>query len=283
MKIRYLIEAAMLQILFSAFKAMPLDMASAIGGAMARVIGPLMGAHSVARKNLEMVFPELSDEERRKILTGMWDNLGRVAGEFPHLASKTLAGRVQLTGAEYMPTTARPALLFSGHIGNWEMTYPVLFRHGVPVGLVYRHINNPFVEKIIGDLRASQSSALLAKGPRGAIRLLRVLKNRYSLAMLIDQKMNDGIPVPFFGRDAMTAPAIAQLALRYNMPILPAYVVRTKGAHFEGRIFPPLEYRKTGDDEKDVLAIMTAINQTLEGWIRQHPEQWFWVHRRWPK
>ena len=95
--------------------------------------------------------------------------------------------------------------------------------------------------------------------------------------MLVDQKMNDGIAVPFFGVPAMTAPAIAQLALRYDLPILPAYVLRKSGAHFEAHMFPALEYEKTGDAEKDTLAIMTAINQMLEGWIRAHPEQWFWV------
>src|SRR5207253_2644034 len=107
-------------------------------------------------------------------------------------------------------------------------------------------------------------------------------KNGQSLAMLIDQKMNDGIAVPFFGRDAMTAPAIAEFALRYNLELIPARVVRTKGCHFEATIFPPMAYEKTGDEEKDVLTIMTAINAILETWIREHPEQWFWVHKRWP-
>ena len=100
--------------------------------------------------------------------------------------------------------------------------------------------------------------------------------------MLVDQKMNDGIAVPFFGRDAMTAPALAQLAMRYDMPIIPARVVRRQGAHFDSVIYPPLAYEKTGDSARDTLAIMTAINAMLESWIRETPEQWFWVHRRWP-
>ena len=102
------------------------------------------------------------------------------------------------------------------------------------------------------------------------------------MAMLIDQKMNDGIAVPFFGRDAMTAPAIAEFALRYDMPLIPVRAVRTKDCHFEVTIYPPLAYEKTGDDEKDILAIMTQINAQLESWIREYPEQWFWVHKRWP-
>ncbi len=124
---------------------------------------------------------------------------------------------------------------------------------------------------------------MLPKGGQGAVRLLRAIKNGQSLAMLVDQKMNDGIAVPFFGRDAMTAPAIAEFALRYDMPIIPVRVVRTKGCHFEATVYPPLEYEKTGDEEKDSLIIMTKINALLESWIREHPAQWFWVHKRWPK
>jgi KDO2-lipid IV(A) lauroyltransferase len=123
---------------------------------------------------------------------------------------------------------------------------------------------------------------MFPKGTRGAVKMARAIKNNEAIAMLIDQKMNDGIAVPFFGVDAMTAPAIAQLALRYDLPILPAYVLRKGGAHFEAHMFPALKYEKTGDTEKDTLTIMTAINTMLEGWIRAHPEQWFWVHRRWP-
>jgi KDO2-lipid IV(A) lauroyltransferase len=113
--------------------------------------------------------------------------------------------------------------------------------------------------------------------------MVRAIKGGHTLAMLIDQKMNEGIAVPFFGRDAMTAPAIAELALRYDMPIIPARVFRTKGCHFDARAYPPLVIEKTGDMEKDVLAIMTQINAQMEAWVREKPEQWFWVHQRWPK
>jgi len=100
--------------------------------------------------------------------------------------------------------------------------------------------------------------------------------------MLVDQKMNNGIAVPFFGRPAMTAPALAQLALRFDCPVVPARVVRLNGAHFQLIVYPPLEVAKTGDREHDTLTLMTQVNTMIEGWIRERPEQWLWLHNRWP-
>jgi KDO2-lipid IV(A) lauroyltransferase len=120
------------------------------------------------------------------------------------------------------------------------------------------------------------------KGGLAARRAIEALKEGRHLALLIDQKMNDGIPVPFFGRPAMTAPAVAQLALRFDCAVVPARVERTEGAHFRLVVSPPLEIVRTGDRNADILALMTRINSVLESWIRERPEMWFWLHRRWP-
>jgi KDO2-lipid IV(A) lauroyltransferase len=281
-KCKHLLEAFGLRLLFGLFRLLPLDMASWLGGALGRLIGPFMSAHRTARRNIAMALPDLSADKKRALLRDMWDNLGRVAGELPHMPREALFRRIEVMGSEHIPQDGSAAIFFSGHLGNWELTYPIARRHGVPVTLIYREANNPYVEKMIFDLRATQSAHLLSKGPRSAIKLARAIKSGNSLAMLIDQKMNDGIPVPFFGRDAMTAPAIAELALRYNMRIIPARVVRMAGCHFEATVYAPLAITNTGNAEKDVLAIMTQINQMLEAWIREYPEQWFWVHKRWP-
>ncbi len=279
--LRHLIEAAALIAVFSLFRLLPLDAASWLGGWLARYIGPFMKAHKTAVQNLAMVFPEKSDAERKAIVRDMWDNLGRTAAEFPWVASDTLYQRIHISGSEHFQPPGEPVLFVSGHIGNWEASYTVVHRHGIPIALAYRQANNPYADKIICGLRARQSSGQFPKGQAGAVRLIRALKNGQSLAMLIDQKMNDGIPIPFFGREAMTAPAVAQFSLRYNMPIFMVRVVRTKGAHFNWTMVP-LVYEKTGEVERDVHAIMTAINATFESWIREYPAQWFWVHKRWP-
>lgn len=282
-KLKHLLEIIGLNILFTGLRHMPLDLASFTGGFIARAVGPFLSAHKTARKNIAMVFPDMNARDRRDLLLSMWDNLGRVAGELPHLPGKKLYNRMTIEGLENLPADKKPIIFFSGHLGNWELTYPIAYQRGVPITLVFRQANNAYVDKMISEIRATQSLDMLPKGPKGALRLVRSIKNGNSLAMLIDQKMNEGIAVPFFGRPAMTAPAIAEFALRYNMPILPARVVRTKGCHFKATIYPPLVFEKTGDNAADILTIMTKINQTLESWIRQYPAQWFWVHKRWPQ
>jgi KDO2-lipid IV(A) lauroyltransferase len=277
------LEFIALCLLFIAFRSLPLDMASGIGGFMARSVGPFLRAHKTAIANLSAIYPNMDKEKKRKLLMSMWDNLGRVAAELPHLPGKTLFERITIHGLENLPKQGEQVLFFSGHIGNWELLSPTAFRNGTVLSGIYRKANNPLVDAMITRIRATQATDLFPKGPSGAVKFVRSIKAGHSIAMLIDQKMNDGISVPFFKKPAMTAPAIAEFALRYNMPIVPARVIRTQGSHFAATIYPPLVFEKTGDQQKDVLAIMTQINQTLESWISEHPEQWFWVHKRWPK
>lgn len=281
-KIQHYIEFIALKLLFAAFRILPLDVASYVGGFMARAIGPFLGAHKTASHNLSMIFPQMDAPAKRKLLTRMWDNLGRVAAELPYIASDQLYERIEIAGREHLPVGGKPVIFFSGHLGNWELSYPIVHRSGIPVTLIYRQANNAYVDDFIAKLRSAQAEAILPKGGKGSIRLLRAIKEGHSLAMLVDQKMNDGIAVPFFGREAMTAPAMADLSMRYHLPLIPGKVVRTKGVHFKATIYPPLDYTLTGDEKADILAIMTQVNATLESWIRETPEQWFWVHRRWP-
>jgi KDO2-lipid IV(A) lauroyltransferase len=281
-KNKHKIEAAAMSAAFSLFRALPLDAASRFGGFLARVIGCFMKANKTAEKNLKMVFPEKTAAERKEILRGMWDNLGRTAAELAHLGSSEILPRITIIGAENLPERGKPAFMFSGHIGNWELLACAAQAHGRPITAVYREANNKLADAIIAKIRAARCFNLIPKGRQGAVKIARAIKNNEAIAMLVDQKMNDGILLPFFGRGAMTAPAIAELALRYGAPIIPARVVRRNGANFEVFVYPPLPYQKTGDSAKDAEILMTKVNQILEGWIREHPEQWFWVHKRWP-
>lgn len=279
----YRIEAFALSLLFALFRVLPLDVSSAIGSFLGPIVGSFFSAHKIALTNLARAFPENSEEQNKNIRKRMWQHLGRVAGEFASLGGKRLINRVNVIGAEHLPKPGSNALFFSGHIGNWEMLYPIAFHRDIPIGIVYRHINNPYVDKMIENMRKQHATTMITKGVRGSVHLIRALKRGESVAMLVDQKMNNGMAIPFFGRDAMTSTAVAELALKYDLPILPTRIVRKRGAHFDGYVFPPLEYEKTGDHDADVKAIMVAINAYLEKWIRECPEQWFWVHKRWPK
>jgi KDO2-lipid IV(A) lauroyltransferase len=274
---------------YGLFRLLPLDWASWLGGWIARTIGPHLRPSETARDNLAMALPELSVAERERILNGVWDNLGRVAGEFPHVARFAIDGpgaRIEVVGAEHVENLrddGKPGLFVSGHLGNWEITPHASDHYRLPFALIYRSANNPWVEALFRRARGASRGEMLTKGNAGAKRALELLRGGGHLAMLVDQKMNDGIAVPFFGRDAMTAPALAQFAYRYECPVVPARVIRLKGAHFRVEVLPPMFLERTGDRQADILAFMTRINALLEGWIREHPDQWLWLHRRWPR
>ena len=288
---RYLfhpLEAAAALVVYSLMRVLSIDMASALGGWLGRTVGPHIPVSARAVKNLSAAFPEKSPAEIATIVRAMWDNLGRMAAEYPHLGEINVydpEGRVEVSGFEYadlLRDDGRGGIFFSGHIANWEIVSLGATQRGVPVDRVYREANNRLVEWLYKHGRAAVEGALIPKGPAGARVLLRSLEDNRHIAMMVDQKMNDGIPVPFFGRDVMTAPALAELALRYDCPVVPARVERLKGAYFRLLIYPPLELVKTGDRQADVAANMAQVNAILEQWIRDTPEQWLWLHNRWP-
>lgn len=283
-QLHYRLEAWLLSFFFRGLRVLPLDVASAIGGMIGRSVGPFFSAHHTAKKNIAATFPEMSTADIDRLVSRMWDHLGRVGAEYPFLPGGRMTRRLEVVGAENLPTEHHPCMFFSGHIGNWELLCHTAHTHGHnPLSIVYRRTNNPYVDTIIANLRKNHVHELIAKGLRGGIKILAALKRGSTVAMLIDQKQNNGIAVPLFGREAMTSPAIAEIALKYNFPVIPARIIRIKGAHFKAIIYPPLPLPRSGDHKRDVLALMTMMHQTLEGWIREYPEQWFWVHRRWPK
>jgi KDO2-lipid IV(A) lauroyltransferase len=281
-----LLEAAPVFLAYGMFSLLPAGIASALGGALCRAIGPLLQGHRIALHNLSLAMPELGEGERHRIVRGMWDNLGRTFAEYAHLGRFGGPPRVDVTGAEHVRhllASGAPAIFFAGHIANWEVPAMVVHANGIELPLVYRAPNNPFVDRLIRHARRPVTRVLVAKGGEGAKALIGLIKQGRSLGMLVDQKMNDGLAVPFFGRAAMTAPAMVRLAERFGLPLYPVEIERVNGVHFNVTIHPRFELPSTGDKTADTLAAMTGINALIESWIRKHPEQWLWVHRRWPE
>jgi KDO2-lipid IV(A) lauroyltransferase len=272
---------------FAAFGLLPLDWASAIGGAAARLIGPRLGVSNRARLNIRRALPELTEAEVANTIAEMWDNLGRVGAEYPHLHQIRVfepGGRVETYGFEHVDravAAGRRMIIFSGHIANWEIAMLAAVQYGISVAQIYRAANNPLVDRMITRFRGA-GGELIPKGAVAARRAIAVLRRGAHLTMLADQKMNDGIPVPFFGRTAMTSSALASLALRFDCDVLPARVERLGGAQFRLTVFPALPLPRSGNHHTDVAALMAQVNQTLEEWIRDRPEEWFWLHQRWP-
>jgi KDO2-lipid IV(A) lauroyltransferase len=289
--ISYAIQYALARALLAVFRLMSVDRASAIAGGFMRRVGPLI--RPISRRgdmNLRLIFPEWDEKKRKETIAAIWENLGRMAAEFAHLDKFDAGdpnGRLEFIGAEHFVSTGmtgRPTIFVSGHFANWEIMSIVLQFTGLKYGLVYRAANNPLVDGLIIKMRGERMSRMqVPKGNRGGRALIDMMRSGVSLAMLVDQKLNEGITVPFLGHPAKTATAAARLALRFSAPVVPASIERLAGAYFRVRIHEPIRYEPTGNLSVDVTKLTTLINESIGAAIRERPEQWLWFHRRWPK
>ncbi len=262
-------------------------------GALCRAVGPRLPVTRVADANLRVALPHLTAPARAEIIRGMWENLGRTAGEFPHLAAlpkDSGAGPGWEIVNEYVlrDQAARggPAIFVSGHIGNWEILPPVVAQYGMPFSSVYRQASNTTLDEVILDLRRRAMGLavpMFPKGARGARAAFAHMRRGGYLGMLTDQKMNDGIEARLFGLPAMTAPAAAALAVRFGCPVIPGRVQRIGPARLRLIVDTPLLPRAGADMQEAIAELTQAINDRLERWITERPAEWLWLHRRFPK
>jgi KDO2-lipid IV(A) lauroyltransferase len=265
--------------------------ASNLGGALARGLGPFLPVCRVADANLQAALPNLDRPARRRIVRQVWDNLGRTVAEMPVLdqLGPTDAGpgwHLIRHPAVAAADLSHGAIYFTGHLANWELMLAVSRAVHNNLAVLYRAPANPAVDQMVRDLRSSYggpSMQQFRKGAAGAKQVLQHLRQGGVLGLLADQKANDGIPVPFFGRDAMTAPAVAALALKFRLPLIPSQVQRLGPARFRVILHPPLPLPNSGDRHQDTASLTRAVNQCLEHWITERPGEWLWLHRRWPK
>ena len=269
-------------------RLMPIEWASNFGALLFQTIGSCMRVDKVARRNLRHVFPGKTKNEIDVIVRGMWNNLGRGAGEYAHLDRINITkpdSRIEVVGGEILEMLrddGKPGILVGGHLGNWECATLVPAQYGMPLASIYRNAANPWLDRLFQNVRGSPVNEVLFKGRKGVHRALAILRKGGHIGMMVDQKLNTGIAIPFFGRPAMTAPMPAQLALRLQCPLVPVRFERLPGIRYRVTFYQPLALPNSGNKATDTLALMTEINLLLESWIRERPEQWFWVHRRWP-
>ena len=257
--------------------------ASDLGGAMARGIGPKLPVSRTAEANLRRAMPELDAASRAAVIRAVWDNIGRTAAEFPHLAKLD----IEVVGAEHLrDLPPGPAIFISGHIGNWETLPMTAARLGFRASSFYRAAKNPEVDRMVSEMRLAAvgpGTPNYAKGAAGARAAMAHLGRGLPMGILIDQKMNDGIEVPFFGLPAMTAPAAAAFALRFKAHVIPLVARRLGPARIRVVLEKRLDLPDSGDRKADILALTTTFNQILERWISDRPGEWLWLHRRWPR
>lgn len=269
-------SALLIYLLYGLMALLPPEKASAVGGYLGRYCGRwLRSRNRVAFKNLALL--ERDPARRKRILEGMWEHLGRVAGEYPHLRAlgRKLAQEIVLEQPLGKP--GKPCVLCSAHVGNWELLLPTLHALGYrDLCSLYRRPNNPFVHWLVRHIRKLESYKLLASDQSGIKTLFKSMDGGHWAAMLIDQKRDGGIASPFLGREAMTTTLPARLALRYGCGIGFFCLLRLEGVRFRAQV----EWIEIGDTD-DVQQLTDRLNRRLEDLVRRYPEQWLWIHRRW--
>lgn len=269
-------------------------MANVLGRLM-RAVGPWISEHKTGRENLRNAFPDKSPEEIEKILGGVWENLGRVAAEFAHIdrivihnpgrASETANADVMIDDATYATLKRldeRPHLVFAAHLANWEVPALAPRQFGYPTSILYRRPNIGKASDAIVAMRARCMGNMVAAGLDAPLKLGRALENGDHVAVLVDQHTTQGVDVLFFGRRAKTNPLIAQLARLTGAPIRGVRVMRQPdGNHFVGEFTDEIPLARDAEGNVDIQATMQAITNVVESWVREHPDQWLWLHRRW--
>ncbi|MDR7116863.1 lysophospholipid acyltransferase family protein [Caulobacter sp. BE254] len=280
-------EALGFDLFIGVVRLLGVDAASAFGGWLGRTVGPLSGAHKVAVRNLKLAFPDKDEAWRAAMLKAQWDGLGRTFAEFP-LMDRILpsTGRVEVVNQERLFQIAAdkvPVVFVSGHLSNWEVMPAAIVDSGVVCEMTYRAANNPYVDERIKASRFRYGVRLFApKGGDGARELLEGMKQGKSVALMNDQKFNTGVEGLFFGHPVRTAPGPSRLAIRFGTVLQPMSVQRIKGARFRAVVHDPIRLPNTGDRTADIESGVRLVNAFMEERIRERPEEWFWVHRRWP-
>lgn len=267
------------------------DRAAALCGALARKLGPRTPVHRIGRANLRAAFPDKDTAWIEATLRGAWDNLGRVAGEYVHLGriwdfdpEHPGASRIETDAAPLfyeLLNDGKPALCFAAHLGNWELPAIAAAAHGLPSAVVYRMPNNRAVAAEITRIRAPLMGRLIRTRMEAPIEMAGALRRGEHLGMLVDQHFSRGVGVTFFGRPCKANPSIARLARRFDCPVIGVRVVRLPKGRFRLDAVGPLDLPRDPAGEIDIPAATQMVTGIVEGWVREHPDQWLWFHRRW--
>jgi len=255
---------------------------------IARKIGPRLKEHRLGRENLRAAYPDKSDAEIEQILAGVWDNLARLVVEFAHLDEFHIGGTDMPVAPKSMEryvrlrSNGRPIIAIAAHLANWEVVALAVKQLGFPSAVLYRPPSIPIVRDTILKLRAPLMGELLPNTLAAPLHMARLLQSGISVGMLADQHYTKGAEVTFFGRRCLANPLPALLARQTGCPIHGLRAVRLPdGNSFSGDVTDEIEPARTADGDIDVQGTMQRITDVIEGWVREHPEQWLWVHRRW--
>ena len=267
------------------------DRAADFCGAVARNIGPWLPAHRIGQANLRAAFPDKDSAWIEKTLRESWDNLGRVVGEYVHMAriwdfdsANPNTGRIltdDMAMFETLRDDGKPAICFAAHLAHWELPAIAAAAHGLPSAVVYRMPNNKAVAREITRIRAPLMGRLIRTRNQAALEMAAALDRGEHLGMLVDQHFSRGVDVTFFGRTCKANPSVARLARRFDCPVVGVRVVRLPGRKFRILAEGPFDLPRDASGQVDVKQTTQMITNVVERWVRENPGQYLWFHRRW--
>jgi KDO2-lipid IV(A) lauroyltransferase len=270
------------------------DRMADFSGWLMRTIGPLLPENRVGRENLTAAFPEKSAVEIDAILRGVWDNLGRVGAEFAHLDrlwdvdpdNLERPGRIEITPETIerfvqLLHDGKPALIFAAHLANWELSAIAAATYKLDSAVLYRRPNIAGIDKWLRETRTANMGELIPTGLYAPLKITEALQRGSHVGMLVDQYYLRGVEVTFFGRRTMANPLLARLARHFDCPILGTRIVRLPGHRFRAELSEEIAPVRDAEGKIDIAGTMQIVSNVIEGWVREHPEQWLWLHRRW--
>jgi len=282
--IKYFFQFLFIIFFFSLFKIFGFKISSKIGGKLFEIIGPIFRSKKLIYTNIKKAFPKNNSVEIKKLTKLMWNNYGRVFAEYMFIKDfrfEKIDSKIEIVGQEILDEikkSNKPVVFISGHFSNFELMAMQIEKAGIELSAIYRPLNNIFLNRIMEKIRKKYiCKNQIKKGIAGTRELIKFQRNNYSIALMIDQRVSEGEKVNFFNQEAYTTTIPAQLAKKFDMPIVPIFIERVNDTNFKIKISKPVNFLKS-DSIKDITS---KLNVIIEEMILKNPTQWIWSHNRW--
>ena len=287
--IKYFFEFIIIISLLCIFKIVGLKNASFLGGMLGKFLGPFFRSKNIIKKNIKTGLGEISQQQESEIINGMWENIGRTFAEYVFLKdfkfNSNNLNHIKINGLEHLDEIKKnkeSVIFYSGHFANFELMAMELEKFGIKCAAIYRPLNNFFLNPIMEYFRLKYICPnQIKKGRAGMREIINKIKNGYSIALMVDQRVSEGPRTSFFNKPAHTTTIPAQLTLKYNCKLVPISLERKEDINFEMTIHEPYEIQKTDNENEDLKKITLQINKFVEKIIIKNPKQWIWSHNRW--
>jgi len=282
--IKYFFQFLFFIFFFFLFKIFGFKISSLIGGKLFETIGPIFRSKELISSNIKKAIPNINSKDLKKISRLMWNNYGRIFAEYVFIKSfrsGKLNSRISVEGQDILDEIKKnnqQVVFISGHFSNFELMAMHLEKTGIKLSAIYRPLNNIFLNIIMENIRKKYiCKNQIKKGIGGIKKIIQLKKQNYSTALMIDQRVSEGIKSNFFNSPALTTTIPAQLVKKFKIPIVPIFIERVNNLNFKITIRKPVNFTDTDSIEK----ITDNLNKILETMILHKPEQWIWSHNRW--